>query len=303
MFTLNDNHIIINYHYVEEPKSAGIYPCSPAKFEKQVQFLKENYKIVSVPEVFESARANKNEKLCAITFDDGMKDQYQNAFPILKKHSVAASFFPITSAFEGRLPSAHKVHILLSRFSVEEMIEFFHKFIADFYPDLKSHYFIPKDKRLTDKRLHEDIPSANFKETLISLPEDIRGRFLRHCFKVNGLNEKKISRELFMSQEEVKNLRKAGMMIGGHSHGHYAMSIDDELFLKKDVQLSRQILTDLLGEAPAVFSYPHGRYGDAAVKVVKEAGFQYALTIERRGVQATDNPFLIPRYDTADLVL
>lgn len=303
MFTLSDKHIIVNYHYIEEPKSAGIYPCSPAKFEKQVQFLKENYKIVSVPEVFESARANKNEKLCAITFDDGMKDQYQNALPILQKYSATASFFPITSAFEGRLPSAHKVHILLSRFSVEEMIDFFHKFIADFYPDLKTHYVIPRDKRLTDKRLHEDIPSANFKETLIALPEDIRGRFLRHCFKVNGLNEKKISRELFMSREEVKSLQKANMTIGGHSHGHYAMSIDDELFLKKDVELSRQILSDLLGAPPVVFSYPHGRYGDAAVNVVKEAGFQYALTIERKGVQAVDNPFLIPRYDTADLVV
>jgi len=303
MFSLNDNHIIVNYHYVENPKSAGIYPCSPALFEKQVSFLTENYRVVSVPEVFESAQAGENEKLCALTFDDGLKDQYQNAVPILEKYSATAAFFPITSVFEGRLPAAHKVHVLLSRFSVHAMIDFFHKFMAEFYPDLRAQYVIPKDKRLTDKRLHEDIPSANFKETLIALPEDIRGRFLRHCFKVNGLSEKKVSRELFMSREEIKNLQKAGLIIGGHSHGHYAMSIDDELFLKKDVELSRQILTDLLGAAPTVFSYPHGRYGNAAVKVIKEAGFEYALTIERRGLTLEDQRFLIPRYDTADLVI
>ncbi len=300
MFALDDNHIIVNYHYVEEPKP-GIYPCAPAVFEKQVRFLKEHYRIVSVPEVFESARDGKNERLCAITFDDGLKDQHQNALPILNKYSLGASFFPITSAFEGRLPAAHKVHVLLSRFSIEEMIDFFHRFIAEIYPDLKSQYFIPKDRRLTDKRMHEDVPWANFKETLIALPEDIKGRFLRHCFKVNGLSEHKISQKLFMSREEVKELQKSGMTIGGHSHGHYAMSIEDEAFLGKDIELSLRILTELLGAPPEVFSYPHGRYGNAARKVVKDAGFRYALTIERRGVRAHDDPFVVPRYDTADL--
>lgn len=290
----------MNYHYVEEPKP-GIYPCPPAVFERQIKFLAEHYRIASVLEVFESARDGKSERLCAITFDDGLKDQYQNALPVLKKHSASASFFPITSAFEGRLPAAHKVHVLLSRFSIEEMIDFFHRFIAEIYPDLKPQYFIPKDRRLTDKRMHEDIPWANFKETLIALPEDIKGRFLRHCFKVNGLSERKISQELFMSREEIKELQRLGMSIGGHSHGHYAMSIEDETFLSKDIQLAREILAELLGTLPEVFSYPHGRYGDAARKVVKEAGFRYALTIERRGVHAGDDPFTIPRYDTADL--
>ncbi len=302
MFSLRDKYVIVNYHYVEELKT-GIHPCPPAAFEKQVRFLREHYRIASVPEVFESARTDKDARLCAITFDDGLKDQYQNALPILKEHSVTAAFFPITSVLEGRLPSAHKVHVLLSRFSVEEMIDFFHKFMSEFYPDLQIQYSIPKDKRLTDRRLHEDISTANFKETLIVLPEDIRGRFLRHCFKVNGLNEKKISRELFMGVEEIKNLKATGMTVGSHSHGHYAMSIDDEVLLKKDIELSKQILTDFLGEAPTVFSYPHGRYGKAAIKAVKEAGFRYALTIERRGVRAQDEPWVVPRYDTADLVV
>ena len=302
MFTLNDNHIIVNYHYVEEPKP-GIYPCAPATFEKQVRFLKEHYRIASVPAVFESAEAGKDARLCALTFDDGLKDQYENALPVLKKYSLAASFFPITSVFEGRLPAAHKVHVLLSSFSIEKMIDFFHGFIREIYPDLESRYFIPQDRRLTDKRLHEDIPSANFKETLMALPEDIRGRFLRHCFKVNGLSERSLSRELFMSRGHIKTLQKLGMTIGGHSHGHYAMSLEDEAFLSKDIGLACEILDGLLGGVPEVFSYPHGRYGNAAVKVIKEAGFKYAVTIERRGVRAGDDPFLVPRYDTADLVV
>jgi len=303
MFDIKDAHIIVNYHYIGEPRTAGIFPCAPSTLERQINFLNEHYRIVSVTEVVKAAAEGSGQRLCALTFDDGLRDQYNNAVPILERHAVRAAFFPITCTFEGRLPAAHKVHVLLSRFSITELIDFFHEFIVEIYPDLKSQYFIPKDRRLTDKRMHEDIPSANFKETLIALPEDIKGRFLRHCFKVNGLSERSLSKALFMSRKEVKELQKSGMLIGGHLHGHYAMSIEDEAFLAKDIQISLEILTELLGAPPEVFSYPHGRYGNVARKVVQGAGFRYALTIERRGVRVGDNPLLVPRYDTADLVV
>ncbi len=298
-----ERQIIVNYHYVEDPdpKFSGIFPCLIEDFDKQIKFLSQNYRIVSPSEVFEAARAGNDEKLAAVTFDDGLKDQYKNALPILKKYKVVAVFFPITATLEGHLPTAHKIHVLLSRVSAADTCDTFNKFIKEFYPDLQSSYQLPKDRRLTDRRMHEDICSANFKETMIVLPEDIKGQFLRYCFKNFGLNEKNICKEIFMSSEEIMDLKNQNMIIGGHSHNHYAMNVAGEEILRKDIRLNKEILAGILKTTPSMFSYPHGRYSDTALKVIKEAGYLYAFTIERRGVSAGDNQLLIPRNDTADL--
>lgn len=302
-YSLNEKHLIVNYHYVENPDSSksGIVPCSVADFEKQVKFLSENYRIVPVPEVFRAAQEGGSEKLCALTFDDGLNDQYENALPILEKYKTAASFFIITSVFSGRLPTAHKIHNLLSKVPVGQLVDKFNGFLKDFYPDLVENYLIPKDRRLTQKRLHEDLITANFKETMIMIPEDMKGRFLRFGFKTFGLNEKKISKELFMNKDRVRLLQKAGMYIGNHSHHHYALNVINEETLRNDLRLSKDVLVDILGEQPDVFSYPHGRSNEGARKILREEGIKYAVTIDKRAIEKNDEPLLIPRYDTNDI--
>ncbi|MDP3764357.1 MAG: polysaccharide deacetylase family protein [bacterium] len=303
MISSQDNYIIINYHYVEDPRAAwgGIHPCPVKEFEKQISFLSKNYEIVSVGQVFDFARKESKGKFCAITFDDGLKGQYDNAVPILNKYKVRGTFFPITSTFEGSLPATHKIHVLLSKLSSSELIDVFHRFLGEFYSDLKVVYFIPTDKRLFERRQHEDIPTANFKETMIGLPEDVKGRFLRYCFKTTRLDEKKLSRQIFMSQTQILELRDQDMEIGNHSHGHYALDTLGGDVLKRDIRLANTVLKDLLAKTPVIFSYPHGRAGVSTIKVLAEEGFKYAVTIEPMAVSKNDQAMLIPRYDTNDV--
>ncbi|MEK9186007.1 MAG: polysaccharide deacetylase family protein [Patescibacteria group bacterium] len=298
-----DKYIIVNYHYVEDPnpKFSGIYPCEIKEFDWQISLLSSRYKIVSATEVCEAAKANRPGSFCAITFDDGLKDQYINALPILEKYGATAAFFPITSVYEGRLPVAHKTHILLSRMSASAMIDAIHGFMDEFYPDLAERYRIPKDRRLMERRPHEEPMTANMKETLIALPEDIKAQFLRFCFKQIHLDEAKIAQELFMSPKEILDLQKRGMTIGNHSHSHYAFDIINESVMKNELQISQEVLTGLIGKKPETFSYPHGRYGELAKTILAGEGFRYAFTIERRGVSLNDHPFLIPRFDATDV--
>ncbi|MEK7117369.1 MAG: polysaccharide deacetylase family protein [Patescibacteria group bacterium] len=305
MFSLDDNYILVNYHYVENPRpgKSGIHPCSIIEFEKQMEFLSKNYKIVSIPEVFNSSKENITGKFCAITFDDGLKDQYENAFPVLKKYDISATFFPITSTLSNRIPPTHKLHVLLSISSAEEISNIFSNFIDKFYPDLKTIYSIPKDKRIYSRRLHEDILTANLKETLISLNYDIKNRFLRYCFKMFHLDEKSISKEIFMSEEELKKISKEGMNIGGHSHGHYSMEAVNPDFIKKDIQLSCEILSEMLDNYSRIYSYTHGHNSNSGIKILTELGFEYGVTTQQRGFGKTEDPFLLPRYDSNDIKL
>ncbi|MFH1287879.1 MAG: polysaccharide deacetylase family protein [bacterium] len=73
---------------------------SPKKFRRQMRFLKEKgYQSISFSDLvnyFETGRMDV-DKPVIITFDDGYKDNYINAFPILKEFGYKAVFFIVTA--------------------------------------------------------------------------------------------------------------------------------------------------------------------------------------------------------------
>jgi peptidoglycan/xylan/chitin deacetylase (PgdA/CDA1 family) len=73
---------------------------SPQAFERQMLFLKEHHYNVAPLETLASLIRDKKKippKTIAITFDDGNRDNYTNAFPILKKYGLPATMFIIVN--------------------------------------------------------------------------------------------------------------------------------------------------------------------------------------------------------------
>ena len=94
---------VLAYHKIDLPtddvKIRGAY-TAPARFEKQVSYLKrKGYFFYTANEIvshyIEFGRIP--EKSICLTFDDGWKDNYVHAFPILKKHDVRATIFLVPS--------------------------------------------------------------------------------------------------------------------------------------------------------------------------------------------------------------
>lgn len=304
-FALSDKHIVVNYHYVEDSRTdrAGIHSCSCDDFERQIKFLSQNYRITSISEVYEAAQSKSNECLCAITFDDGLKDQHENAIPILKKYKIPATFFIITGTLEGVVPVAHKIHILLSLFSGDELVIKSNSFLTEHHFDIVEKYYIPTDRRLTNTRalFDTDIAVVNFKETMTILPENIKNDLLNWlcCEKKDEI--KNMTDSLFMSKEDIKDLHKSGFWIGNHTHNHYALDTQDEKTVRNEISLSAECLKQLTGTSTPLFCYPLGSANDMIRLILKEAGIEYATTTEQRAVSKDDMALLIPRYDTNDI--
>lgn len=90
---------VLIYHKIDLPTSdvriRGAY-TAPKKFERQMYFLKKNgFSFYTASELVKHFREHGRfpEKGVAVTFDDGWKDNYLNAFPILKKFGVKATIF------------------------------------------------------------------------------------------------------------------------------------------------------------------------------------------------------------------
>jgi peptidoglycan/xylan/chitin deacetylase (PgdA/CDA1 family) len=76
---------------------------SPADFEGQIAYLKENgFTFLTASQVHKAIMAGRAlpEKAVAITLDDGYKDNFEKAFPILQKYGACATVFMVTNNFD-----------------------------------------------------------------------------------------------------------------------------------------------------------------------------------------------------------
>ncbi|MFH0935506.1 MAG: polysaccharide deacetylase family protein [Candidatus Omnitrophota bacterium] len=96
---------VIMYHSVlPGAKYENRLAVSVRTFERQMRFLKNHrYNVVTLQELADLVR-RKNKippRTVAITFDDGNKDNYTYAFPILKKYGLPATLFVIVGEVGG----------------------------------------------------------------------------------------------------------------------------------------------------------------------------------------------------------
>jgi peptidoglycan/xylan/chitin deacetylase (PgdA/CDA1 family) len=91
----SDAHVaILVYHHVASntPASTSI---SVEKFAEHLAYLHENYSVLSLPDVIQALQNGDSlpDKTVVITFDDGYKNIYQNAHPLLRKYDMPYTIF------------------------------------------------------------------------------------------------------------------------------------------------------------------------------------------------------------------
>jgi len=100
---LENNKIpILMYHSISYEKGNALR-IPKESFRNQMKYLKDNnYTTLSLDELYAYMKMGKKlpEKSIVITFDDGYKDNYTNAFPILKEFKFKATIFVITNAID-----------------------------------------------------------------------------------------------------------------------------------------------------------------------------------------------------------
>ena len=101
---LNRTLTVFVYHDVSDNPSEfslkyNLNVC-PEIFEHQINFIKNNFNIISSDDLLE---ARIPPKAALITFDDGFRSYFKNAVPILKKYSVPSIIFLNMEPVEGAI--------------------------------------------------------------------------------------------------------------------------------------------------------------------------------------------------------
>ena len=127
LFSEKSRGRILVYHSISEDP-LNPFSVSPEDFEEQVRFVSQEYNVISLKELIACIRDESREippDSVVITSDDGFRDNYTYAYPILKKYGVPATIFVITERLEsdGASQPAAKDHESSLYLSWDQIIE------------------------------------------------------------------------------------------------------------------------------------------------------------------------------------
>jgi len=288
---LQGNACVLMYHRVlASPASQPVFVqpgmyVTPTTFERQILFLKERFEVLFLDELVQRRVAGKSiAGCCAITFDDGWRDNYLMAFPILKKHAVPATIF-LATGFVGtnRL------------FWPEEMM---------FYlEDIKMRgYRLPVNAR-TPAKFGQDIARSRSRS---------RGIFFERCLNRIKSYSQPEREELFdilrthierpqvdpliLTWEEAAEMKQSGCVrFGSHSVNHEMLDQIPSDAVRDELIKSRQQIESHLGDRPEIFAYPNGNSNHTVQSMVEKCGYIGAVTTTR-GLMANQSPLMaLPR--------
>jgi len=300
---------IVMYHYVRPIRGSefpGIKGLELEGFNRQLDFLEENYSIVTTEQVI--AAVTKDKKLpkhaCWLTFDDGYKDHYIYVLPELIKRNLSGAFFPPRVVIEeDSLLDVNAIHHILSKTSNRKLL------VSDLYGhclnngvsqvQLNSYY---KDFGVANR--WDDADSIFIKRMLQHvLPENMRNLITTSLFeKYVGKSTQEFSSKLYMNIEEVRTLVKNGMYVGSHGSIHYWLDRISDEKQKEDIVNSLGFLEDVgIPTKDWIMCYPYGAYNNFTLSLLKELGASIGITTKVKIADLlTDNPFTLPRLDTND---
>ena len=297
------------YHYVRPIKGSkfpGIKGLELDGFKQQLDYLTENFNIVSTEQVINAAKHSSPlpNNACWLTFDDGYKDHFKYVMPELLKRDLHGTFFPPRVAIEEdvvldvnlihhilsctddvkRLVSRLNSHCLSNGISESNIDAYYKEYAVPNRFDNADTIFV--------KRMLQHV-----------LPEQLRSSIAENMFKeFVGLSPAEFSKELYMSVDEVKGLVNSGMYVGSHGSRHYWLNKISSEEQEKDIKQSLNFLEDV--GAPTndwVMCYPYGAYNDATLSLLKKYDASVGITTDARVANLkADNPFELPRLDTND---
>jgi peptidoglycan/xylan/chitin deacetylase (PgdA/CDA1 family) len=277
---------VLTYHRIALPAGPAqmyydpVISATPESFRAQIELLARKFQLLTLDDLLcTQAIANvaqsSHKPGVLVTFDDGYRDNYETALPILQRYDVPATFFISTQLVEDpTLPWWDHVAYALKTTRVSTLR------VERFEGDTE-----PLEIQLGPS------PSA---VTRAAATRAIIGHFVdgtidNHPWFLDQLSAqarvaidtRAAGCELFMGWDEVKQLASAGMSIGSHGHSHQAMAKLSDVTQRAELVMSRTLLESATGKEVHALAYPFGwdqTYSPRTQELATEVGYQLAFS-------------------------
>ena len=262
---------------------------TPGNFKRFIRFMKiMGYEFVPLENIVKMIELSSFKKVVAITFDDGFKDLYKNAYPIIKEFNIPFTLFLTTSLIDSKeLLWLHKLYISLDRLPLAESERILKKHIhyENDVDDMSA--FIGKIIHSKDRKNIRDLVAS-----------------VSNAGRIKTEEEGFIANDLYLSKKEIEEMKNNGLAVEAHGHEHWPLTNLDEEETEEEIRSSIRCIEVKLNSSPKYFALPYGKSNRFTKKVVKTLGLKGIATIERRIItEASIAPYSLPRICVYDDVL
>lgn len=296
--------ILVMYHYVRDPDGDGLASCSVADFEGQIEHLLRHYEPLEPDALLTAARdGTPIPDGFVLTFDDGTRDHWHNALPILERHGLHGIFAPIGLPYlHSRIPFVQKNQFVRGRLGEDGLPDAYVAAAEEVAPEVDVAA-IMADAPIGDYRRGSE-KYLRFKYASNRLIQrDVSERIMDRLFAEHvSPDEAGFIRELYVSTDQIVELRRRGHTIAGHSISHPSLPQLEEAQQEHEIAGAVDWLGALLDEPLAWFNYPYGDHDERSQRVCERLGLTIAYsTRPPADWVAHEDRFRVPRVDTCFL--
>lgn len=261
--------VVPTYHRIGDPRRSlfdhGVFSATPESFDAHVSFLKRHFDVIG-PADLPGVLAKGTGRYVLITFDDGYRDNYEYAFPILKSHGVGATFF-IATGFIDRPRAAWWDEIAWMVRSSPR-----HSVPGSQWVPSPVVFDEPARERAIDKLL------GVYK----ALPGHLTQAYLEHLADATGSGRCHVDMtNIWMTWDMIREMKAAGMWIGGHTANHPILACLPPEQQAQEIAQCRQRIEAELRQPMKWFSYPRGKpdaFNDITRRCLQEQGVELAFS-------------------------
>ena len=240
-------------------------------FNEVLVHLGKKYKFVNADQLYENIHSTG---LCHITFDDGHRSFFENAYPVLYELQIPATLF-------------------VSPKVIEEETNYWFQTVRKLNNNDFHQYVCKK----VSYRFSNPITDYSVYSILKSIPVKIILELIE-----NYESENRIEEEPYMNitKEQLIELNNSGLVeIGSHTNNHPILANESDNMLEWEIKDSIERLEKLIGKDIGYFAYPNGQpvldFGDRELKILKETTIKLAFSTDSRKIKEETNNYMVPR--------
>jgi peptidoglycan/xylan/chitin deacetylase (PgdA/CDA1 family) len=252
---------------------------TPETFERHLAWLQDSFNVLPLHEIH--SRLAQNLPLppgaCAITFDDGWRDNHDFALPALERRGLPATVFVVTD-----------------RVGTEGV----------FWPDevcrRMATLSVPAQRGLVASLgapLHRS-PVDSLLAHLKTLHEDARDRSVARLR--SETRDPSVGARELLDWSELDRLARAGVDVEAHGATHAILTRVSRDEADRELRSARQRLRDRGHGVRGLLAYPSGAHDEGVRRLARGAGYVAAVTTQRGLTRATDDPMALPRLGLHD---
>jgi peptidoglycan/xylan/chitin deacetylase (PgdA/CDA1 family) len=268
--------VVLTYHRVNDDAHPYFGGVEVELFRRQMISLKRHFVVLPLLELVERAKAGEvPPNAAAITFDDGYRDNYTRAFPVLHELGLPATVFLVTDALDHDRLIWH-----------DRVFDAFHRTAK---PSVELDGETAEVGQTTLLRVLERVRSVSPRE---------RDSMVDALVAKLEIDEARPEAWAKLRWDDVREMSRAGIEFGSHTLDHPILSHVDAEETRRQIRDSKARIEAELGIPVTSFAYPNGRAGDfdeSTIRILVEEGYECAVTTVPGANDASTSPFALRR--------